>query len=516
VLHQVLLTSASPSRATSASQVTARLADAFGNLNDDFAGVLSLTASHADRTITVSANLTPADAATHVFRIVPSACGRWHLAANFAVGSYVVSGTGELDAQCSTRAITNGCAVAAETGELKCWGTNASGELGIGNHTNHGYAPNTMGDTLAAINLGTGRQLLAMDDCGAGFRCALLDNHDLKCWGSNGDGNLGLGDYDDRGDTPTNMGDALPAVSLGTGRTAVAIAVGNEHACAILDNHALKCWGLNWEGELGYGDYKTRGDSPGSMGDALPAIDVGTGHYAVTVAAGEYETCIILENGRAKCWGDNYNGGLGTGDTANRGGSTLVGDNLPTINLGLGRTVQAISPGYWHTCALLDDNTVKCWGANWSGQLGLGDTIQRGDSAATLGDALPPVRLGTGRLAKAVTAANQFSCALLDDGTIKCWGDNRDVALGVGDGADRGDIAGSMGDALPAVSVGFGRTVQSMAARPGNDGVCVLLDDAAVKCWGSNNGGELGLGDTQWRGDTPASMGDALPIVAVW
>ena len=196
-------------------------------------------------------------------------------------------------------------------------------------------------------------------------------------------GQLGLGDTGNRGDDPGEMGDNLPAVDLGTGRTATAISAGGDHTCALLDNGAVKCWGDNGYGQLGLGDTANRGDDAGEMGDNLPAVDLGTGRTATAISAGDDHTCALLDNGTVKCWGANTIGQLGLGDTANRGdGPGEMGDNLPAVDLGTGRTATAISAGGSHTCALLDNGAVKCWGYNTSGQLGLGDTEHRGDEPA--------------------------------------------------------------------------------------------------------------------------------------
>jgi alpha-tubulin suppressor-like RCC1 family protein len=72
------------------------------------------------------------------------------------------------------------------------------------------------------------------------------------------------------------MGDNLPAVDLGTGRTARQIAAGQFHTCALLDNNAVKCWGLSPDGQLGQGDTRARGDGQNEMGDYLPVVDLGT------------------------------------------------------------------------------------------------------------------------------------------------------------------------------------------------------------------------------------------------
>jgi hypothetical protein len=127
-----------------------------------------------------------------------------------------------------------------------------------------------------------------------------------------------------------------------------------------------------------------------------------------------------------------------------------------TLTAGRGCTggTSAVVAGEEHTCALLANNTVKCWGANDDGQLGLGDNNTRGDNGGEMGDSLLAVDLGTGRTAKAVTAGGYHTCALLDNNTVKCWGGNFSGQLGLGDNnGDRGDSPGEMGDHLLAVSL---------------------------------------------------------------
>jgi len=398
---------------------------------------------------------------------------------------------------------------------VKCWGNNYNGELGLGDRYSRGGALFEMGDNLPAVDLGTGRTATAvsMGDSMSGYACALLDNKSVKCWGSNYNGQLGLGDTNNRGDAPGEMGDNLPAVDLGTGRTATAIFSGDGgYACALLDDKSLKCWGSNYNGQLGLGDTNNRGDAPGEMGDNLPAVDLGTGRTATAIFCTYSHACALLDNKSVKCWGSNYNGQLGLGDTNNRGDAPgEMGDNLPAVDLGTGRTATAISIGGSHACALLDNKSVKCWGSNYNGQLGLGDTNYRGDAPGEMGDNLPAVDLGTGRTATAISTGGSHTCALLDDKSVKCWGYNYNGELGLGDTNNRGDAPGEMGDNLPAVDLGTGR----MATAILNDGsrTCALLDNKSVKCWGYNYSGQLGLGDTNNRGDAPGEMGDYLPAV---
>ena len=399
----------------------------------------------------------------------------------------------------------------SDAGALRCWGLGANGRLGSGDTANRGDGPGEMGAFLPTVDVGTGRTVTAVAG-GRTSMCAILDDGSLKCWGSGASGQLGQGNSANRGDTPDEMGDNLPAIALGTGRTATAVTGGVSHTCALLDNAKVKCWGNNQYGQLGQGDTSTRGDAPSEMGDNLPVISLGTGRTATAVTAGESHVCALLDNGRVKCWGRNVSGELGLGDTNHRGdGPTEMGGNLPAIALGTGRTATAISAGYDHNCALLDDGSIKCWGNNQYGQLGLGDVDTRGDGANEMGDNLPAVDLGTGRTAVAVAAMTWATCALLDNGSVKCWGRNLSGQLGLGNAANRGDGPNEMGDSLPAVNLGTGRTATVVTA--GGQTVCVRLDNGALKCWGENSSGALGQEDTAIRGDSASEMGDSLPAV---
>jgi uncharacterized repeat protein (TIGR01451 family) len=347
---------------------------------------------------------------------------------------------------------------------------------------------------------------------GTSSTCVIVDNGTVTCWGGNNLGQLGYGDTSPRGDGPGEMGTALPVVDLGAGRTATTIASGGLHTCAILDNATVKCWGPNSAGALGYGDTNNRGDGPNHMGANLPTVDLGPGRTATAITAGYRHTCAILDTGRVKCWGDGSNGRLGYGDTADRGdGPNEMGANLPTVDLGPGRTATAITAAEEHTCAILDNATVKCWGGGSSGRLGSGDTADRGDGPNEMGANLPTVDLGPGRTATAITAGSFYNCALLDSGTVKCWGSGSNGRLGYGDTDNRGDGPNEMGANLPTVDLGPGRTAIAIAA--GGSRSCAVLDNATVKCWGQGAFGQLGYGDTNNRGDGPNEMGANLPAV---
>jgi alpha-tubulin suppressor-like RCC1 family protein len=466
----------------------------------------------------------------------------------------------------------HGCAILS-TGALKCWGGNTFGALGLGDLANRGDGAGEMGDSLSAVALGTGRTALKITgwwgqtcvvldnfqakcwgsndfgqagngptgivgdeqfewavsfpslDLGTGRKvtqfspgfwawtnCAVLDNGGLKCWGFNQNGRLGLGDTEHRGNHPGEMGDALPYVDVGTGRTVRHVEAGWTNTCALLDDASVKCWGRCGGGVCGTGSTADLGDGPGEMGDALPPIDFGPGRTARSITVGAYHACAILDDRGVKCWGNNGNGRLGVGDTAHRGDDAgEMGANLPYVSLGAGRTAKAVSAGYTHTCAILDNDTLKCWGGGAYGALGNGGTADFGDGPGELGDTLQPIDLGTGRYATQVVASENFTCALLDNSTVKCWGANWGGMLGLGDMDDRGDGAGEMGDSLPALQLGTG--LRPIGISSGGEQACAFFDNGRIKCWGQNWTSQLGTLDFQVWGDGPGEMGDALPFV---
>lgn len=398
-------------------------------------------------------------------------------------------------------------------GELKCFGSNTVGQIGSGGTATLGDSALEMGDALVAVNLGTGRTVRSVST-GTVHTCALLDNGTVKCFGEGDNGRLGYASTSDIGRASSAMGDALPAVDLGTGRTATQLATGAAHTCALLDNGSVKCWGLNDDGQLGVGDTDARGDGAGEMGDALPVVSLGlaSGVSVTGIAAGDAHTCVLLSNGAVKCWGSGANGRLGSGDENSRGDEAgEMGAVLAVVDLGTGRTAKALSAGGSHTCAIRDMNDVVCWGVGATGRLGIGSEDDIGDAVGEMGDSLIPVALGTGRTAVALSAGSAHTCAVLDDATIKCWGSGASGRLGTGDTVSRGDQPGELGDSLSAIALGTGRTARAVVASVAH--TCVVLDTFALKCFGLGTAGRLGSGGTSTLGDAAAEMGDNLLAV---
>jgi hypothetical protein len=173
------------------------------------------------------------------------------------------------------------------------------------------------------------------------------------------DGGAGGGDISAIGGSAANI---MPDAASDGGVTpyhALAAVTGQLHACALLNDHSVKCWGQNGYGQLGYGDTRDRGSAPADMGSALPTVDLGTGHTATKIAAGAYNTCAILDDSTLKCWGLSPLNGQPSKDAIGVAPGEM-GDNLPPLNFG-GRKVLNVGFGSRAACASLDDNTIWCW-----------------------------------------------------------------------------------------------------------------------------------------------------------
>lgn len=392
-----------------------------------------------------------------------------------------------------------------DDGKIRCWGSG----MYFGAQNALGDMPCEMGPNLPAIDLGPGSSSVSLTIGSAS--CAVLTGGGLKCWGENDHGQLGLGDIEFRGDQPGEMGDNLPMVSLGAGKEVALVEAGGGHACAVLTDGQLKCWGSNVYGQLGLEDTEDRGDEPGEMGDALPTVDLGTGRTAMAVTVGPDFTCALLDGGEVKCWGVSSRLGLGINGVGPGGEPGDMGDALPVVELGAGATAIQIQSGYMHTCALLADGRVKCWGAGDQGALGIPTSGVLGDAPGEMGDALPAVDLGDVDTATDLHCAGSHSCVVLTGGSVKCWGWNYLGQLGLGDEENRGDNGNEMGEALPAVDL----VAPAVRLAQGYSGAfnCAILSGGELKCWGHNDLGQLGLGDEENRGDEPGEMGENLPRV---
>jgi alpha-tubulin suppressor-like RCC1 family protein len=293
-----------------------------------------------------------------------------------------------------------------------------------------------------------------------------------------------------------------------------AVGTGQAHTCVLSTDGRVSCWGDNRFGQVGAGSDFSIIIANGTVSPP-PVVDLGVGVNAAAIAVGAFHSCALLSSGGVKCWGDNEYGQLGQGDLHNRGGSGEMGDVLPTVAVGHSRTVTAVAAGAFHTCALLDDSSVKCWGANISGQLGIGSSENKGGNRADLGDGLAAAALGNGRAVTAIAAGGTHTCALFLDGTVTCWGGGLFGQRGDGSVSSLGGVpTPALADAAPIELGTVGASaVAASALGAGANHTCALLMTGDVKCWGLNNVGQLGQESTVTLGDGPMEMGNNLPPI---
>ncbi|MEK6577832.1 MAG: hypothetical protein AABZ55_01280, partial [Bdellovibrionota bacterium] len=245
------------------------------------------------------------------------------------------------------------------------------------------------------------------------------------------------------------MGDHLPVVDLGSGRNVLQVKAGTNHTCALLDNHQVKCWGGNSVGELGQGDTRARGFARSQMSDRLLNVDFGAHKTAIAISVGSSHSCALIEDGTLKCWGA---GGaqLGVGDIENKGDKPgQLGDAWSAIQFGLDLPIVQFALGAGHTCAITPNQEMRCWGGNSGGELGLGDVVPRGDTRDTTPDKISAIRLGVREKIKVLSASQSSTCALFENGKIKCWGINGSGELGYAEPNSVGGLPNQMGVALP-------------------------------------------------------------------
>jgi E3 ubiquitin-protein ligase HERC3 len=279
--------------------------------------------------------------------------------------------------------VHSSCAI-LDDGSVKCWGSNSEGQLGQGDVTARPTPP------VLPVDLGTGRKAKSLA-AGYAYHCALLDNARVKCWGRNAntssDGGIGgvlaIGNSSHMGNQPGEMGDNLPFAMLGTNPA------------------TAQPWKV------------------------------------LKIVAGRTHACALLENNRVKCWGRNDGGGaLGSENNISYGGTALlVDDNMPFVNVGTDGTnapwkVVDVDSSESSVCAVLGNGGVRCWGSGGFGATGRGNTTTIGDSVGEMGNQLPPVELVPGSMANRVVATGQSFCVTVSGTLLNCWGNNASGVLG--------------------------------------------------------------------------------------
>lgn len=326
-----------------------------------------------------------------------------------------------------------------------------------------------------------------------GHFCALVGPRSVRCWGHGGVGQLGR-------DSIENVGDDELVASIGDvplGLDVVQIAMGGTHTCVLTKAGAVRCWGLNAEGQLGRGDTTSVGDGVGPS--IANSIDVDLGGPAMQITLGAWHSCARMATGAVRCWGRGIEGQLGYGSPFNLGNSPT---SLPARNgdMALGDTAISIAAGNTHTCAILSGGGVRCWGDNSSGQLGYPFSLNVGDGNGSWPTpaSAPVLPLGADPVEE-VRGGVGHTCVRHISGVVRCWGANVDGQLGDGSSSS---IGGPMGRTLSAQVGLVGLPEPAISLAVGALHTCVLLSDRTVRCWGQAMHGQTGY-ETSLPRNTP-------------
>jgi len=311
---------------------------------------------------------------------------------------------------------------------------------------------------VPAIGL-SGVKALATSYDGGSF-CAVLSTGNVKCWGANFDGELGNGNT-------TSF--TLP-VSVKNISTATAITGGDDGFCAVLSTSHVDCWGYGGEGDLGNGTFNNS-DVP---------VAVRTITNAVKVFAGYDGFCALLSTGHVDCWGYNGNGELGSG--------TFNTSDVPVaVHTIANATAIAADRDDGTYCARLSTGHVDCWGYSGNGELGNGSTTSSDVPVAAVG-----ISTATAVVGSADTSGS--FCARLSTGHVDCWGYNGYGELGNGT-----TVTFTLPVAVKNLST-------ATAVTGGQDGFCARLSTSHLDCWGYGGNGDLGNGTFNSTSDVPVSV----------
>lgn len=437
------------------------------------------------------------------------------------------------------------CAMISD-GTVKCWGNNSNGQLGNGTN-------DSSGTPVLVSSLGVVTQVAIGDK----HSCALIDDGTVKCWGSNSNGELGDGSYDSS-TTPVLVDGISSVIQIASGKRhicalindgsvycwgsnqyyqigfnytgdystpilvnslngVVQIALGTEHSCALLNNDTVKCWGRNNTAQLGNGTF-TDTDTPTSV-SGLNSVS--------KLSLGNIQSCALLTDGKVKCWGHNMTTaplttptvvsglsgvnqlsvGMATYALMNDGSvkcwgsifemavfcdGSLAYKNIPSTFNAL-TDIKEMSLGYVNSCAILNNGTVQCWGLKQT------QFFTMGMENAYITQ--PEVLNGVSSV-KQIENDVASGCALISDGTVKCWGDNSAGQLGDGTNTSRLN---------PEFVTGLGNVKQISV---GQFHVCALINNGTVKCWGRNGDGQLGDGTNASR-NSPALVSGLSDVVEI-
>lgn len=325
-------------------------------------------------------------------------------------------------------------------GETWCWGSNFLGQLGQGTSD----APDEFFSTPVRVRTTVPFQAVTT---GGLHSCGLSPEGAVLCWGSNINGQAGIGSDGNLVLTPTEVAG---------GARYRAISGGVDHTCAIGTDGVTACWGVNANGQLGNGTFTF----------ATVPTPVATSVKFAQIRAGIWHTCALDASGLAWCWGDNSNGQLGNGRFG------VSSSRLVPTAVRVSERFTTIEATSSHTCGLTAVGQLFCWGRNDEGQLGNGNREWQ----------TRPVRVNSPVAFVAVATGTVHTCGLTSDGVAWCWGNNDEAQLG-DNSLQRRLSPGPVATAL--------RFVRITAAE---NSTCGQTLDGSVHCWGANGLGQLGAG----------------------
>lgn len=332
------------------------------------------------------------------------------------------------------------CAVMSDD-RVRCWGSNASGQLGIGTTDSMPHTEPTEVPCLVDVV-----QVAA----GKSHTCALtLLRSEVFCWGDNQRGQLGVSDFE-----PYPSPRKVPLEMAGV---PLQIAAGDDFTCARMESGLVFCWGANDRKQLGADVSEEDSAIPAGalLGEAL-SIAAGSGHACARTSKGE---------GEIVCWGSNGDGQTGAAPTPNVAVPASI-TKAPAAN--------DLSAGGLHSCLLTSDGIAHCWGSNSNGQLGTGSMLSNNHDPE-------PVEFSIGTGFSAISLGGLHSCAITKQQDVFCWGENASGQLGTGNDPQ---------SEPPVVAVHPEEGATALAL--GSAHSCVLTAHA-VKCWGDNAAGQLGV-----------------------
>jgi len=328
-------------------------------------------------------------------------------------------------------------------GSLMCWGNNWDGRLGDGTTTDR-YNPTYINSSKNFSSVSTGN-----GDYGP--TCGVLINGSAMCWGYNYYGGIGDG---------TNTNRHNPTY-VNSNENFSSVFAGSEHTCGILVNGNAMCWGYNWYGEIG----------DGTTGYEINPVPVDSSENFSSASAGGWHTCGRLVNGSLMCWGYNGAGQVGDG--------TEDIDRPNPIYVNSSKNFSSVDAGIYHTCGVLTNGSVMCWGSGSSGRLGDGYATQRNN----------PVYVNSSEIFSSVSGGYRHTCSRLVNGSLMCWGDNSDGQLGNGTRSSgeeaHNPIYINSSENFTSVSAGISLNYRF---------TCGMLINGSLMCWGDNHYGQMGDG----------------------